>query len=1012
MKPVTKALRTKLRLGISILATLAIALGGFAMLSHTDGPDPMAAQELAMQADSGPSDFAAQKAAKRQAKLKLTHPRAEYWFTLLRDPATNRIPTDIHAREIAYAKTLPNRSDKALSLYWSEAGPNDVGGRTRAIAMDRTNTSTLLVGGTSGGLWKTTDDGTSWELKTPGHHSVTSIVQDPATSTTWYYSTGETGSSAPDRGYTAFYFGSGIYKSLDNGETWTQIQSAGSPVSWDSRYDYVSRIKINPITGSVFIASNGFGIYRSTDGGMSFSLVLGANERPQWSDFDFASDGTIVAVISEQGWGSPPDYAPGVYKSTDDGLTWTNITPATFPATHRRSVVAVAPSNPDLAYVMTDVASTDVRLHAITISTGASSDRSANLPDFGDPVGEVNTQGGWNMVFEVKPDDEDFVLFGWTNLYRSTDGVTTPMTTASTDWIGGYAIVNNISQYENHHPDNHAVAFDPTNPNRTWSGHDGGLSFVEDIRVSPVVWTDKNNAYNVTQFYTVGMHPAAGDPRMMGGTQDNGSPFFRIDPSSGTPSASRDISSGDGSFCYVGTSVLFCSSQSGGLAHYVYTSAGEPTYQGIIRRPTGASCLFVHPFTVDPADETKVLFPSADHFFRHNGTSWDELTDVATADGRTITALAVSPTDHTLYYAGYSSSAVPGIYRLDNADTATDGEVAIPIAGVPSGAYPHGIAINPDNSSEAMVVFSNYNITGLYHTQDGGATWTAVEGNLVGDASNPGPSIRGAAMRTTGGNVYLVATSTGVYSTDSLNGASTVWALEDPMGMGNVCVNALYMRASDGHVVAGTHGRGIFIGAKDEPVGAALAAFDLSSSDGRVAMNWRVNYGNSDDVFHVWRADGHDQVAGFARITDEALASSDDGSCVFVDDTAMPGRDYTYQVEIIQSSGASWMLASDSITVAGMPAMRIVMHGAHPNPFNPSTTISFELTRADEVDVSIYDISGRKVRTLVRGLLDATRHDVTWDGMNEQGRGVASGTYMYRITSATSVVGDKIMLLK
>ena len=110
-------------------------------------------------------------------------------------------------------------------------------------------------------------------------------------------------------------------------------------------------------------------------------------------------------------------------------------------------------------------------------------------------------------------------------------------------------------------------------------------------------------------------------------------------------------------------------------------------------------------------------------------------------------------------------------------------------------------------------MLSNYNIVGLYHSSNGGQTYTAVEGNLTGTAQNPGPSLRDAAILPgIDGKTYFVATSIGLFSTTNLNGANTTWTQEGANTIGNVIVASLASRKSDGVVVAGTHGRGAFKG--------------------------------------------------------------------------------------------------------------------------------------------------------------------------------------------------------
>lgn len=128
----------------------------------------------------------------------------------------------------------------------------------------------------------------------------------------------------------------------------------------------------------------------------------------------------------------------------------------------------------------------------------------------------LSTQTGYDMMVHVKPDNENFVLIGGTNLYRSTNGFATNTATTT---IGGYPYWPG----QNHHPDLHSGFFRPGNPNVYYSGHDGGLSKTDDISASSVVWSNLNNGYNVTEFYSVSISPDRGDDGVLAGALDNGS---------------------------------------------------------------------------------------------------------------------------------------------------------------------------------------------------------------------------------------------------------------------------------------------------------------------------------------------------------------------------------------------------------------------------------------------------------------------------------------------------------
>ncbi|TYP92006.1 Por secretion system C-terminal sorting domain-containing protein [Fodinibius salinus] len=849
--------------------------------------------------------------------IKMKKARGEYFHRLLRDPATGKIPQNIRSRELKHAQTIPSKSGSGLrpktvqgnpniDLTWELAGPKDLGGRTRALAIDERNSDIIIAGGVSGGIWKSTDGGSTWNLRSDPNQnmSVTSLAQSPVNLDNWYYASGEVlanSASAPN----AAYYGQGIYKSTDNGDTWQLLSQASSDTEGlVDKFNSVSRIRISPTTGSIFIASTGYGIYRSTDGqSFSSSPVLGTEGEQLFTDVTVASDGTVGAVISEASFSdqssSDPanNHNPGIYISDNDGQSgsWTEITPSDFPDTYRRSVLAFAPSSPDILYVFTlkganNTSNQGVSFYKIDISdpqNPTAEDRSANLPDFGGSVGGVNLQGGYNMVVSVKPDDSDFVMIGGTNLFRSRDGFSTAANTSKDEhWIGGYAKINNVSQYPGQHPDQHVVAYDPANPDRVWSGHDGGISVSSDITASSVSWQDKDEGYVTGQFYTVAIPSQAGDNRYMGGTQDNGTPYFRAATQNTSQTNLVDISSGDGSYAFWGTDYAYVSSQQGKVTRLTiendgnltsrYNSSTSTEWTSVY--PSQASGqLFVHPFAIDPNDDAIMYYPSQANMwinteldqisnFNSGGTTqgWSKY-DATTSTGYQVTTLAVTtsqPSDR-LYYATSSTNGTPEIFYSDDASnnfTPQD----ISISGAPSGAYVHDIAVNPIDGDEAMVVMSNYDIVGLYHTADGGTNWTAIEGDLEGTNSDPGPSLRSATiLPTQAGPVYFVGTSTGIYSTGALNGPSTTWVRESddgsPGSIGYSIVEHITSRPSDGTVAAATHGRGIFAGSADvqltsdgmtpsAPTGSALTG-DSSS----VELQWDANTESDITKYYIYR---------------------------------------------------------------------------------------------------------------------------------------------------------------
>lgn len=794
------------------------------------------------------------------------HPQAEAEMMMTYvDPATGEIPAGIRHRELAFVNTLPKRSqldfrnnDPAPPIKWHDAGPPNIGGRTRALNIDHANPQNILAGGATGGIWKSIDSGESWTLKSePGSHlNVTALAQDPRSdhSSTWYYGTGELrGESGWDRGYIARNYGSGIYKSTDNGETWDVLPGSipGNSTAWDGAFDFTHRIVISPTTGTRFIANNSSGIYRTTDD-ENFPRVLGALAEHLYNDIAVGSDGRLVASMSSLRANWTHTTTGGIFVSTNDGVNWQEITPSTFPTQHHRSLVAIAPSNPDIVYVLTYTGNLqannreDIRFHYINLADGTSEDRSAFLPNFfgTNPfVGPaLHSLGSYCMALGIRPDDENFVVIGGNALYRSTNGFSEPIPPIlSQTIIGGYQDVSGQGfphKYPNHWVDQHVVAFHPENTQEMWNGNDSGIYRTQDVDADNVVWDDQSRGYNTTQYFFATMAADSADHRILGGAQDNGTIYFRDTGNFDLPmfTDGLEICSGDGSYGYFGKNYAYTSLQNGRARRANYLNASQTQIQthltfnliNVAPPPNAntSNMFYIHPFVIDPNDEKIMYFPEANIIWRNNNleaanplNSWTRLNNIAAPSGYTVTTLAISQEPaHVLYFGATQTGQAPKIFRWTSANSAFLGATEISIPNAPTGAYVHRIAINPENADEIMAVLSNYNITGLYHSVDGGDIWRAVEGNLTGNnAFNPGPSIRSAAILplTYAGleqTIYLVGTSSGLFSTSSLEGNNIEWQQEAFEEMGNAIAEMIYARPSDGRIAVATFGRGIFIG--------------------------------------------------------------------------------------------------------------------------------------------------------------------------------------------------------
>jgi len=879
--------------------------------------------------------------------------RAQFEFLRLRNPVTERIPEQIKERERQFARSISSRDDlirmgklyETEALTWTSSGPYNVGGRTRALGVDVDN-NYILAGGVSGAMFRSTNGGQTWTNTTnpAALHSITCLVQDTRSGhrSTWYYGTGEyIGNSANGSG-SAFYNGDGIYKSTDGGVTWNVLPSTffGTPTVFDSYFDYIWNMALDPTnsgSGEIYVACWG-ALRRSTDGGNSWTFQLGgASPWSYYSDVAVTSSGVVYATMSSGGTtaGGSSGTDKGIWRSTN-GTSWVNITPSGWPAFYKRTVIGIAPSNENVIYFLAETPGTGTTGHSLWKYTYLSGDgsgaggswenRSANLPASGGNTGDFDSQNSYDLLLRVKPNNVNTVFIGGKSLYRSTDGFATATNTTR---IGGYATADDYSMIQNHFCDQHSLAFIPGSPDQMITGNDGGLAKTTNNTSATVVWSSLNKGYQTSQFYTVDIDISGHfSNSIVGGMQDNGT---WITNTLGPTVPWSKMLSGDGSFCAIGNEGqnVFTSWQNGTIYVYRYNSNGNMLNWARID-PDGAQYnLFINPFVVDPNDGDIVYMIGRDRLWRCNDVAsipsysnnpasasyWDELTQVAAKGDTMLTSVSVSTSNpaNRVYYGTKEGK----IYRIDNANSGNP----VPTLSFthPQGGFSSCIAIDPSNGDKALAVFSNYEVVSLYYTSNGGSSWTSVSGNLeeYTDGSGNGPSCRWACIfNGAGGTTYFVATSTGLYSTSNLNGGSTSWIWEGPTTIGNVVTDMVKCRASDGLIVAATHGKGIF---------TATAPTEVASID--------------------------------------------------------PPEDFQLQ-------------------------------GNYPNPFNPETTISYRLSRPAQVHLIVYDAAGRKVRSLIDRRMEAGEHRTVWDATDDRGIPVSSGVYIYRITAGEFSSSGKAILLR
>ncbi|HXI03840.1 MAG TPA: hypothetical protein VNI57_11755, partial [Candidatus Saccharimonadales bacterium] len=621
---------------------------------------------------------------------------------------------------------------------WTEIGPSkvtngqtgggvraDVSGRVNCVVPHPTDADTAYACGAQGGLWKTTDGGTSWTPLTENFPSLATgaVAIAPSSTDTLYLGTGEANFSIDS------YWGAGIFRSTDGGATFSPtaiLDPNRAPLNAAA----VAAIDVHPANPDLAIAAVGTfmegnslfsgGIYRTTDGGGSWERVLGtglSGGPVVASDVRF-DDSDPNVVYAALGWigGSTNN---GVWKSVDSGATFTQLdlglTSTQLSSTGRINL-ALAPSDTQILYAGIHNITTNSLLGIWQSTNGGTtwSKRNATFASCG-------TQCWYNLELAVSPADPNLVFFGGVNLYRSTNGASTFSSVVSSGGSQGDI-----------HVDQHALAFSPSSPARLWIGNDGGVWRTDDAAASlPLNWVNLNTNLALLQFQSVAVPPS--DPNIAyGGTQDNGTNRYlgstvwvHGDDGDGGETAVDFVNPQTVYHTYYGVS--FERSDSGGaLGSWVTRQSGLNT--------SDRSEFYV-PVEIDPGDSA-VLYLGTYRLYRtvNRGDSWSVISPDLTVDPNNatntgnITAIGLSAADPNVIYVGSSNAQIQMTSDLGVGWT--------PVAAPPlPDRFVSTIAVHPADANTAWVGYSGFDDpnTGsghVFETTDRGATWIDVSANL------------------------------------------------------------------------------------------------------------------------------------------------------------------------------------------------------------------------------------------------------------------------------------------
>jgi hypothetical protein len=752
--------------------------------------------------------------------LPASHPQTRVWLAGDRAGATN------------------DRSNPTAILdAWTPLGPGNIGGRTRVVRYHPTVPTTIFAAGVSGGVWKSDDDGTTWRPSGDGltNMAVNSLAIDPQRPSTIYAGTGEGYFREEIRGTGLPLRGGGIYASTNGGTTWQRLAATNT-----SDFHWVNDLELGVGNSSRIYAATRTGVWRSLDGGGTFTRILETSVRGGCLDLALRPDRTEDVLFASCG-----SYEQATVYRFPRASDRSDVDVVLREPNMGRTSLAIAPSNPDVIYAL--AASNDggpggnYRQALLAVyrsdrggTAGTWETRVTNQdPTYLNTLLLTNVYGasarecgsatavnnftnmGWYInVIAVDPRDPNRVWAAGVDFFRSDDG--------GRNW--GLATYGGSGFASSTHVDQHAITFHPGydgSSNQTaLIGNDGGIYRTTNARANTgtgaraacsganvsIGWTSLNRGYGVTQFYHGTPFPDG--TRYIAGAQDNGT-IYGTDANG--PDRWTTVFGGDGGF-----SAVHPTATSTWLLEYQWANLARTTNGGssFDRSLTGldavisdtlgpdANYLFVTPFAMDPASPYRVWL-GGNSLYRSGSAGaapWSKITQSALTGGALVSAVVVSPSSSQVAFAGTTKG---DILRTANGSAAA-ADVQFQ-SSRPREGWVTSIAVDPRSSSVVYATYGNFGGAHVYRSSDGGATWRSLDG--TGATGLPDIPVHSLVVDPDNSQRLYLGTDLGVMI--SVDGGATWMAEETGFGPAvTMWLSAVRTAAGEKYLFAFTHGRG------------------------------------------------------------------------------------------------------------------------------------------------------------------------------------------------------------
>lgn len=631
-------------------------------------------------------------------------------------------------------------------LQWAQIGPQPVAapggmrysGRVVAIAPHPTNANIVYLSTGGGGVWKTTDGGTTWLPLTDQMPDLkgSKLALDPNDPQVLYWGTWDG---------IDLEKGSGLFKSTDGGTSWFYAGLANQGL--------ITTILVDSADSRRVYVANWTGIYHSQDGGATWNRLFVAMWRsdPLQVQYRIAMHPTNSRVLYVA---APP---AGIYRSLDRGATWQRLANGApdFSAGYGNVFLATTPSSPDSIYL-------------------AHLGKLYKSHNRGDSWTSVNTPERASYgLFHIGPMSRDVIYFGGVHAWASTDGGLT--------W----------KQRVPTHVDYHSMAFGPDG--WRYFGNDGGIWRTRDWHAADAAGPtpiNLNRSLAITEFYTVGLDPQQ-PSTLYGGSQDQGAVY-----TTGSSLEWTEFREGDAVAILVShadSNVVYSSAQNGML----YRCVKRSTFScGSITTGISEPGAWVVPLLMHPTN-AQTLFTATSYVYKsvNGGSRWSKIsprfeTDPDTGGAVPIAGLTLDPQNPQILYAlvgRYNARTGAGIYRtMDGGSTWMNLRSAV----LPD-RWATQLVVDPTISTTLYLTFSGLGGGHVFKSLNQGATWQDISGTL------PDVPVNALVISPLRANQLVIGTDFGVFVT--ADGGST-WQRSD--GLPNVEVKHLKLTSDNYLVAA------------------------------------------------------------------------------------------------------------------------------------------------------------------------------------------------------------------